>query len=326
MEHESKEAPLNRFRFAALPLAVVALLAVASPCLAQDPGAPGNEPAAVPPLDDTDLTFSVAAGYQFLFRTDLDAGGSYSVDRVGLEFKAKTKIGQDWRVEGNFRYLFNDYDFNNAVGLGGDPWSDIHTVQMDVRLEWWATNDIVVIFGPFLMWSRESGASWEDALSGGAFAGVMYVKSSKLAFGAGVGISSQLEDSVLVYPLLFLDWKFSGNMKLTSVAGPVGLAFTGIEWVWDFADHFQFGVGARYEFRRFRLDNSGFAPGGVGEDTSVPFWGRLSYRFNDNFAADLYAGFVAGGKFKVDDSNGNRLGQDDSELAPTLAIAFRLTF
>jgi len=317
---------VNRLRNSALPVAAVALLTVVCPCPAQDPAAPGNRPAIEPPMDDTDLTFSVAAGYQFLYRTDLDAGGSYTVDRVGLEFKAKTKLGQDWRVEGNLRYLFNDYDFNAAPSLGGDPWSDIHTLQMDVRFEWWVTNDLVVIFGPFLMWSRESGASWDDAVTGGAFAGVMYISSSTLAWGAGIGISSQLEDSVLVYPLMFLDWKFNTNMKLTSVAGPVGLAFTGIEWVWEFADHFEYGVGARYEFRRFRLDDSGFAPGGVGEDTSIPFWTRLSYRFNDNYTVDLYAGFVAGGRFKVDDANGNRLGSDDSKLAPTLAIAFRLKF
>ncbi len=317
---------MSRFKNAASPVAVVAFLAVAFPCPAQDPGAPGNELPAGPPVDDTDLTFSISAGYQYLFRTDLDASGSYSVDRIGLEFKAKTKINRDWKVEGTFRYLFNDYDFNTAASLGGDPWSDIHTVQMDVKFEWWATNDLVVIFGPFLMWSRESGASWDDSVTGGAFAGVMYISSAQLAWGAGIGISSQLEDSVLVYPLLFLDWKINADMKLTSVAGPVGLAFTGIEWVWAFADHFEFGVGGRYEFRRFRLDDSGFAPGGVGEDTSIPFWGRLSYRVNDNYAVDVYAGFVAGGRFKVDDANGNRLGSDDSQLVPTLAIAFRLDF
>jgi len=317
---------VNRFKNSALPVAVVALFTVVCPCPAQSPAAPGNEQAIEPPLDPADLTFSIAAGYQFLYRTDLDAGGSFTVDRIGLELKAKTKLSRDWRVEGNLRYLFNDYDFNAAAGLGGDPWSDIHTIQMDARFEWWVTNDLVVIFGPFLMWSRESGASWDDAVTGGAFAGVMYVSSSTLAWGAGIGISSQLEDSMLVYPLLFLDWRFNTNMKLTSVAGPVGLAFTGLEWVWEFADHFEYGVGGRYEFRRFRLDDSGFAPGGVGEDTSIPFWTRLSYRFNDNYAVDLYAGFVAGGKFTVDDFNGRQLGSDNSDLVPTLAIAFRLKF
>ncbi len=176
---------MNRLRNAASTVAVVALLAVATPCPAQDPAAPGNEPLTQPPMEDTGLTFSVAAGYQFLFRTDLDLGGSYSVDRVGLELKAKTKIGQDWRMEGNLRYLFNDYDFNTVIGLGGDPWSDIHTLQMDARFEWWPTNDIVVIFGPFVMWSRESGAGWAEALTGGAFGGVMFVSSAQLAWAPG---------------------------------------------------------------------------------------------------------------------------------------------
>ena len=107
MEDESKEALVNRLRNSALPVAVVFLLTVVCPCPAQDSAAVGNEPAAVPPIDDTDLTFSVAAGYQYLFRTDLDAGGSYTVDRIGLELSAKKKICKDWRVKGNLRYLFD---------------------------------------------------------------------------------------------------------------------------------------------------------------------------------------------------------------------------
>ena len=89
MEDVSKEAPVNRLPNAALPVVVAAILAIVSPCPAQDPAAVGNQPAAQPPLDDTDLTLSISAGYQFLFRTDVDMGGSYTVDRVGLELKGK---------------------------------------------------------------------------------------------------------------------------------------------------------------------------------------------------------------------------------------------
>jgi len=316
--------PNPAFRNLAIALATVGL--AVAPCPAQSNQAKPPPRVAEPPIDDTGLTFSISAGYQHTFNTSLHNGGDYEVNRVGLELKIKTKVADDWRLEGNLRYMFDNYKFSGATNLGGNPWSDINTLQLDVRAQWWMNNDMALIFGPFLMWSRESGASWSDSLTGGAFAGVMFVSSAKFAWGGGIGLSSQLEDSLLVYPILFLDWKFTDSMKLSSVAGPVGLAFTGVEWVWEFVEHFELGVGARYEFRRFRLDESGVAPNGVGEDTEIPFWGRLSYRFNEHVAIDGYAGFIVGTEFILDDSGGNRLGSDKSDAAPTIALAVRIDF
>lgn len=297
-------------------------LAAALPCAAQDT----QEPLAGAPSGDNDLRFSISAGYQQLFETDLDSGGTFSVNRVGLELKAQTKIAAQWRMDVNVRYLFDDYDFTSAVNLGGDPWSDVTTLQMDARFQWWANSDLAVIFGPFVMWSRETGAGWSDAFTGGAFAGVLVRSSETFAWGGGLGVSSQLDDSVLVYPVLFLDWTINDDMTLTSVAGPVGLAFTGLEFVWAFAEEYELAAGFRYEFRRFRLDDTGFAPNGVGEDSSFPVWARFSYRFNENIAADLYAGFVTGTTFKVDSLDGVQLGEDDTDLAPMIAFTVRVDF
>ena len=317
--------PANGTRPAAIIVALT--VAAAVPCAVRNIGETAQ---LTTPLDASsggnDLRFSISAGYQGLFETDIDGGGDFSVDRVGLELNAQTEIAADWRLDLNLRYLFDDYDFSNAVKLGGDPWSDITTLEMDARFQWWVNSDLAVIFGPFVMWSRESGASWNDAVTGGGFAGVLIRSGDNLAWGGGIGVSSQLEDSVLVYPVLFLDWTITDDMKLTSVAGPVGLAFTGLEFVWAFAEQYEAAAGFRYEFRRFRLDDAGVAPGGVGEDSSFPMWVRLSYRFNDRISADLYAGFVAGTSFELDNSRGRRLGSDDTDLAPTVAFTVRVNF
>ncbi len=306
------------------PVAIIAAITVgaAVPCAAQD----NQPPAQLASPGSNDLRFSIAAGYQRLFETDLDGGGTFSVNRIGLELKAQTKIAADWRLDLNLRYLFGDYDFTGAVNLGGNPWSDVTTLQMDARFHWRVNDDLAVIFGPFIMWSRETGASWNDAFTGGAFGGVLIRSGDNLAWGGGFGVSSQLDDSVLVYPVLFLDWTINDDMKLTSTAGPVGLAFTGLEFVWAFAEEYEAAAGFRYEFRRFRLDNTGVAPGGIGEDSSFPVWVRFSFRFNDNIAADLYAGFVTGTSFQVDNVNGVRLGEDDTDLAPTVAFNVRVDF
>ncbi len=309
----------------ALAAAALGLGAVHTPCRAQDPIGDVEEL----PLPGSDLTFSVDAGYQFIFETDLDTTGTVEMNRIAAAIRARTDIARDFRLDLNLRFLFDNYDFAGATTLdpvNGDPWDDIQTLAFDARIEWWMTNDIAMIFGPFVMGSRESSADWDEAVTGGGFVGIMFISSKNLVWGGGLGISTQLKDDLLVYPILILDWTINDQMKVSSVAGPVGLAYTGLEFIYDIGSGFEFGAGFRYEYRRFRLGPTGFAPNGVGEDTSVPFWARISYRFNENFEIDLYGGFVVGGRFKVDDLNGRPLTREDHEPAPTVALALRVNF
>ena len=308
-------------------VAVLAALCLAGTAVAQTPPPAGQVEEL--PLPGSDLRFSLSAGYQFIFETDVKPIGTVDIDRTGLELKGRTTIARDFRLEMNFRFMFSNYDFNNAVVLdpiNGDPWDDIQTILLDGRIEWWMTNDIAMIFGPFLMFSRESSAEWNDAFTGGGFVGFMFISSRNLVWGGGLGISTQICDSLLVYPIIILDWKINDQLKLSSVAGPVGLAYTGLELIWDVGHGFEAGFGFRYEYRRFRLGPTGFAPNGAGEDTSWPLWARISYSFNEHVEIDLYGGLVAGGRFKVDDFNGRPLTREDYDITPTLALGVRVNF
>lgn len=306
--------------------AAIGLGVVAVPCPAQDPAADEGEGL---PLPGSDLTFSVDAGYQFIAETDLNTTGMVDIARLAATLKGRGDIARDWRLELNLRFQLSEYGFTGATTLdplNGDPWDDIQTIQADARLEWWMINDVAMFFGPFVMASRESSADWDDAATAGGFVGFMFISSENLVWGGGLGVSTQIKDDLLIYPILVLDWQINDQLKLSSVAGPVGLTYTGLELIYDFGHGLELGLGFRYEFRRFRLGSTGFGPNGVGEDTSLPVWVRLSYEIDDNFQLDVYGGFVSGGSFKVDDFNGRPLTQDDYEATPTLAVALRFTF
>ena len=78
--------------------------------------------------------------------------------------------------------------------------------------------------------------------------------------------------------------------------------------------------------QRFRLSDAGPAPNGVGEDTSFPLWGRVSWEVNKTFALDLYGGFLIGGNLRIDDSNGFELGESDYDGAPFAGLSLRVQY
>ena len=123
-----------------------------------------------------------------------------------------------------------------------------------------------------------------------------------------------------------MDTRVKGQRTATTQGGGRSATGTGLELIWGGGDGWEFAVGGRYEFRRFRLDNSGDGPGGVGEETLVPFWVRASTQFDDNVTVSAYAGFTLGGGLLMDDENGNRIGKEDYDPAAFLGIFAKVTF
>jgi hypothetical protein len=288
------------------------------------PPPPVEPPPAAPPPEK--LTFSVATGFQYIFETNIDGGGELSLARVPLEITADLEISDQLDLTTNLRYELDLYDFKGPSALGASPWNDIHNLSINLRLVWALNQKVLLWGGPAVLWSRESGAGWGDSGMAGGFMGATYIVSRKLIFGGGLGVVTQLEDDILVYPIIILNWRITDHTYLTSRAGPVGIAATGVELVHDLGEGWEVGVGARYEFRRFRLDDTGVAPNGVGEETNFPAWVRLSYRFDESFKLDLYMGLAMFGRLGLDDSAGTTVASTKYDPAPTVALIGSLQF
>jgi len=71
------------------------------------------------------------------------------------------------------------------------------------------------------------------------------------------------------------------------------------------------GVGASYRVLRFRLSDTGPVSNGVGQESGVPVFLRVTRNFTDQMALHLYGGGVAGGKLRVENSSGNKLREKD---------------
>ena len=71
---------------------------------------------------------------------------------------------------------------------------------------------------------------------------------------------------------------------------------------------------------RFRLNDSGPAPSGVGENRFIPLFARISRKLGPQTRIDFYAGASVYGRLSVDDANGNGFAQDDYKTAPAIGI------
>lgn len=281
-----------------------------------------------PDYSSPSVNFTWVAGYEHQFDTDIDGGGSpqYDVDRIWTALASDIKFNEEFRLGLTLGYNFDDYGFSGSGAFGDGPWGDIHMVTLAAILKYQIDSDWGVFGGPVMQFAGESGADWGDSITGGGVFGVSWRLNNELSISAGLGIITQLEDDVRVFPTLSLDWELTDSLSLrtTSVARATG--YPAIELVYEFARDWEAAVGGSYEFRRFRLDDDGPVPDGVGQETRWPIWARVGYNLNSNWTFSALVGFSAQGDLKLEDSSGDHIAEEDTDLGFVMAFGFRVRF
>jgi len=274
---------------------------------------------------DEPIYFSVAGGFAEQFSSDL-ATGDYSVSRFNFAVSAQTQLNDAWNIGFTFRTLLDSYDFSPtaSLGMGSAPWEDILTLSFGARAQVKLNDKWSLAGGPVLQFSRETGADWGDSVTVGGTVSAIYQWTDELAIGVGVGVISQLEDDALIVPIITVEWKFSDTLRITSSA-PTATSLGG-ELVWEFAPTWELAFGAGYANKRFRLDNTGIAPGGVGEETYFPVSLRLGWNPSDQFSVSIFGGFAFANELTLETATGARIAQETPDGAVFAGFAARIQF
>ena len=301
-----------------LPVVLCAalLFTLVIPCAQAQPAGPGN-------ANRTVYSLSFSPIYQF--ESDFDRCGSFSVQRYGFNFDTSTPVTNSLRAGISLGYDFEKYDFSGTTAFAGaDPWSDIHRFSAGLPVSWRMNDSWSLFISPQVEWYGESGVdNWDDAFGYGAVFAVSYRVSPGLTLGVGAGVFSRIEET-RGFPYIAIDWKITEELRLgnpfrTSPSGPAGL-----ELACRFSDRWEVAAGGAYRSFRFRLDDSGVAPNGIGETDSTVGYARLTYRMGRDLKLDLYGGAAFNGKMRIADRNGNELGSDDFDTAPMAALSLTL--
>ena len=162
------------------------LIFVGSPTFAVEEETRDNSSRAGPKIG---WSASLRGGYVHQFDTDIDNGGSFSVNRLFIQGGPTYTSSGETSILLAFGYGLDDYDFSGDSGLGGlRPWEDIHTFRLSIPLRWRVSEKWTGFAAPTLRFTGESGADFSDSLTGGAFAGFSYRYSDRLSIGPGIGV------------------------------------------------------------------------------------------------------------------------------------------
>lgn len=312
---------MARFNYA-ISLILLSLIVFAAPLFAETKDEPPG-----PPGSQSGWTSFVRGGGVYQFDTDLDEGGSYDAKRFTIQ------AGQGYRW--NYRtsaslalgYSYDGYSFSNKNNTAAfAPWEDIHSLSLSLPMRYGIDKDWSTFFIPSVRSSGESGANFDETITGGVLAGFAYRFGDKLTLGPGIGFFSQLEESVTVIPILIINWNITETISLETGRGLGATLGPGLTLNYHPNKVWNFAIGGRYEKLRFRLDKDGPIPSGVGEDQSFPLFASCTYSLSPKTQISLVGGVELGGELIVEDDDGRSVKEESSDPGGFLGLTFNIRF
>lgn len=276
--------------------------------------------------DDSDVKFSFNATSMLQLDAKLQGGSEFNVSRFIVSADITRRITASTNVGLSLLYDHEDFDFSGVTQFAGpSPWNEVHRLNAGVSYSYRFGQGWQMFIAPSIEYARESSADWSTALIYGGVVSAGKRISSDLTLGLGAGVFYRLEETQ-AFPYLMISWKISERWRLTNPlrAGPTGPA--GLELIYAAATDWELGFGSAYRSTRFRLDDQGVAPRGVGEVRGVPAWVRLTRSLSPVIKANLYGGAVFGGRLAIENERGNRLGAESFSPAAFAALTVTARF
>jgi hypothetical protein len=252
---------------------------------------------------------------------DLDSGGHFNMSGAIVRGGVSYDLGGGNRAGVALNYDYLDYSFSNASAFGQAPWGNVQRYGMAVPLSFALSDGWSVRFAPSADWFKENGADTGDSLVWGATLSAAKQFEGGNRLGLGVGMFSQIEKTS-AFPFLVVDWRLGDRWRLVNplASGPTGPA--GLELEYRFDGGWMASVGGAYRVLRFRLSDTGLVSNGVGQESGVPVFLRLTRNFTDQMALHFYGGVVAGGELRVENSSGDMVRQENFDPAPIVGLSF----
>lgn len=269
------------------------------------------------------LRFAAQGGFIYQSEADIEGpgGASIQVNRFDAGMVFWTPLSDRLRWFNTFHIGVNDYDFGGGGFSAGNPWETILETRYGTQLAYSLGDRWGIRGGGLVMLSGETDADWGNSFSGGGTLGVDYRHSDSLFVSVGLGVVSQIEDDARAIPMVAVQWEPADQWVVRVGAVPAGGgALVGAEVANQLADQWELGLGVVYREDRFRLNDEGPAPDGVGEDRFFPLRLRLAWNFHPQITLNFIAGMALGGNLKLEDENGNNLRREDYDPAAYLGL------
>lgn len=240
-------------------------------------------------------------GSVYQFDAGLDRVGDFSLHRYYAEGGLTYLFRLDRMVSLSAGYGQDDYHFKDLIQ---QPWNNIDNYRIGAFSRWAFDNEWTSFAAGSVRTYGEPDVDLSDALTGAMFGGATYRFSERLSLGPGLGIVGQLDDNLLYFPIIVVNWDITERWNLSTGGGLAATAGPGLSLTYKMSRHWRAGLVGRYEKKRFRLAGDGVAPNGVGEDRNIPLLGSLSYVLYPGAQISGLLGVNFNGKLRLEDASG----------------------
>lgn len=257
----------------------------------------------------------------------IDGGGEFSLSAAIVRFGADRPVSRNATIGVRLKYDADDYDFSGITEFGGrDPWNDVRRFGVGVPVFMRFANDWSFGINPSVDWLQEQDAENSESLAYGAtIFGIKSITRGR-SLGVGAGVFRNVEGDLDVFPFLAVNWRFNEKLRLSNpfeadVLGPAGLELT-----YSLNSRWYFSGGGVYRAFRFRLDDEGVAPNGIGENKGFVGFLHLGREGNGGLDIDFYAGATFDGELELLDASGDKIAESGYETAPFIAVSLSADF
>jgi hypothetical protein len=274
--------------------------------------------ASTPVRGQQDVSASASVAGIAQFNANLDDGGRVNwgggLARASLTRQFTSQLSAGLAI----RYDYQSWNFNQPAAFGGSaPWTNLNLPNVGLDVTYAVAPDLFLAVGPSVEWAFENGARTSDALTYGATASLAKAFSRDLLLGVGVGVFRRI-DQTQALPYVVVDWKINDRWRVANPfqAGPAGGA--GIEVVYAPNERWEIAEGVTYRSYRFRLSESNPTPSGIGENSFIPLFLRISRNLSPELRIDFYGALTTAGKVSVDNADGAGRFSDNYKIGPAL--------
>jgi hypothetical protein len=276
-------------------------------------------------LRQTGWSSFVRSGGVQQFDTDISGGSSFEATRLTLQLGGNYARNYRNSVGLTIGYSYDGYSFSTGKAAGEfEPWEDVHSLSLGLPVRWGMGKQWFGFFTPTIRTSGEQGSALSDSLTTGGFGGAAYRLSDRLFIGPGIGLISQLEESATVFPILIINWNITDRLSLETGSGLGATLGPGLVLNYQLNHNLRFSLGGRYEKLRFRLDENGVVPSGIGEDTSFPIFINCSYEITPKARLSLIGGIETSGELRLEDKDGKLIRKESYDSGGFFGLTFNI--
>lgn len=253
---------------------------------AEGPKAP-YEPYRTPvrPLEAPTSPWSLESRLRLEQQGGADLGGSpgrLETRRIGVDVGA-SRGDRNGGFLGGLSVEFSEYRFRDATGIlpnTDSPTEDLYSLALSAgwRQRWserWAW-----LASASARAAGEHRAELQDGLTYSGLGTLTYEIERGLGLTFGAMVSTELEDSTQVVPLIGLDWRIDARTEITT-RGPR------VELSRELDGGFRTFAAIEYQSRQYRLDDQGPLPEGALRDRI--FAATLGLEWNPEIGAKAFA-------------------------------------